>query len=75
MKPLIAAVALATLVASPALAWDSAKAPADSSALSAHRRGEAVIHNSDQVIDLAGHVQTDPDLNIRSQLVREGTGY
>jgi len=34
-----------------------------------------MTHNSDKFIDLAGHVETDPDLNIRSQLVREGTGY
>ncbi|MEA2980375.1 MAG: hypothetical protein QOF09_2198 [Alphaproteobacteria bacterium] len=74
MKTLLAAVALATLVASPTFAQDFAKTNADS-AMSAHRRGEAVTHKSDQVIDLAGHVETDPDVNIRSQLVREGQAY
>jgi hypothetical protein len=75
MKTLITAVALATLVASPTFARDFAKTTADSTALSVHRRGEAVTHNSNEVIDLAGHVEADPDLNIRSQLVREGHGF
>jgi hypothetical protein len=75
MKTLIAAVALATLVASPVLAQSKLAPYADTAAgmnaFAQAPRGTAVTPRSDAVIDQAGNVEADPDVNIRSQLQRE----
>jgi len=38
-------------------------------------RGAAMTSKTNTVVDEGGNVQADPDLNIRSQLQREGEGW
>ena len=87
MKNLVTAVALATLIASPAFAQsydpdlgtgNIAPAPYAhnrSSAFARAPRGEVVSQRSNAVTDENGQVQADPDLNIRSQLQRENPQF
>ena len=89
MKNLVTAIALATLVASPAFAQsydpdlgtgNIAPAPyaqtvSGASAFAQAPRGAVTSSQSNVVTDENGHVQADPDLNIRSQLQRENPGY
>jgi hypothetical protein len=104
MNRFLAAMAIATLVGSPALAqsWDPdvgsgniAPAPYgetdtgasiyqhdgagfDARAEAPRHRAKssrAKLEKSDVVIDEAGNVEQDPDLNIRSQLLREDNEF
>jgi hypothetical protein len=89
MKNLVAALALATLVASPAFAQsydpdvgtgNIAHAPYGGTAGAANAfaqvpRAYATSPRSDVVTDEGGHVQADPDLNIRTQLLRENNEF
>jgi hypothetical protein len=100
MKHLIAAVALTTLLASPALAqswepevgsgntvpapygltlngYNKLNGPNDhaANAFAQAPRTQVTSKNSNYVTDMGGHVQADPDLNIRSQLQREGADF
>jgi hypothetical protein len=87
MKNLAAGLILATLVASPVFAQsydpdvgtgNIAPAPYAAAVQGSDAFAQAPrskVTRSDTVVDEGGHVQADPDLNIRSQLQRENPEF